>query len=1173
MASIRPAQVAVAFVAVLTLPFLYSAIVVPLSPWAQAEVSLLLIGFGLLASRSPSMRPLIIFLSAFASARYFYWRVSSTLSLDTIPDATVSILLLVAEIYGLLILFLGYFQTIELKTRTPAPMVRTPTVDVFIPTYNESVDIVRKTVIGALAIDYPAKRVFVLDDGKRDAMRQMAEELGCGYKIRPNNKHAKAGNLNHALAETDGELVAIFDADHIPVRGFLQKVVGFFEDEKVALVQTAQHFFNPDPYERNLKLTGRIAPEQTFFYHVIQRGNDFWNAAFFCGSCAVLRRTALMQIGGVQTQTVTEDAHTALVLHARGWKSIYLPLPLAAGLATETFAAHVQQRIRWARGMAQILRLDCPLFKRGLALPQRLTYFNAMLHFFFGLPSLMMIVGPLCYLLLGIHPLKADVLAVLAYILPHIALCTLANSILSQSYRHSFWSSVYEVSIAPFTAGVTLLAMVNPRLGKFNVTDKGTNLESARFDFSTSKTTLVLLGLSFLALAVALPVRLVLFDPGQHDPTVLHAVLINGVWVLGNLISLLATACVAYEQPQQRANFRIGRDLPCRVRTGDTMWSGQTIDLSEDGVRVRFDRPFAVPERCQISINGPHGPGVRVEAERRWCDWGPGGSMEAGLRFVGADAATQRRLTEMIFSSDDGWLKRTYPVDEPFQSFLYLVTTFWRVTEPRRARTRRAPRVAGGWAATIDGRPGRCVSVSPFGARIETGERFESDASVVFALPTVAPLEARGRVVSVDAAGISIELEWPNDAARQTFARSLYDNPGRATQATARRPFWRGAWAKTAMVMVALGLWACGGAVNGGAPPGDDRSVDALLQDTWQAYVRGFVQGDGRVIDPKAGSISTSEGQSYAMLRAAWIDDRSTFDKAWRWSRDNLVTGVRSDHLMAWKWGPRPNGSWGVVDSAFASDGDEDTALALLMAWKRWNEPAYFNDAQLILADLWTHATITAGGRRHLLAGDRLCEGDDCRVNPSYAAPYAYRIFAKHDPSRAWSELVESSYALLDANAEQTATRLPSDWVVLNRRTGTFRPGSDADRVYSYDALRVPWRIALDAALFGAPRADQYLRRSFQWMADEWRRNNRLPAVIGPDGGARADYEAPEMLAAAMPALRRFQPEIAAAMAQRLRASVKDGRWYEADSYYIQNWAWLGTATYEGRLAPLEVLK
>src|SRR5262249_4924596 len=228
----------------------------------------------------------------------------------------------------------GYFQTIELERRPPAPVRALPSVDVFVPTYNEPVEIVRRTLIGAIAIDYPRKQVFLLDDGRRPAFEALARELGCFYLTRSDNAHAKAGNLNAALKRTHGELVAIFDADHVPVRGFLRKTVGYFEDAGVAFVQTAQHFFNPDPYERNLNLQGRIAPEQTFFYHVIQPGNDFWNSAFFCGSSAVLRRSAVQSIGGFKTQTVTEDAHTALELHAAGGRSVYLALPLAARPAT-----------------------------------------------------------------------------------------------------------------------------------------------------------------------------------------------------------------------------------------------------------------------------------------------------------------------------------------------------------------------------------------------------------------------------------------------------------------------------------------------------------------------------------------------------------------------------------------------------------------------------------------------------------------------------------------------------------------------------------------------------------------------------------------------------------------------------------------------------------------------
>src|SRR5215471_12383578 len=504
--------IGIAVLLVIGLPFLYSALVVPLSPWEQAQVSMAMIALALLAGFNRFMRPLIIFLSCFASMRYSYWRVSSTISLDTRADAVVSLVLLAAEIYGLVILFLGYFQTIEVEERIPPLPQTVRTVDIFIPTYNESVDIVRRTVIGAQTIDYPSKTVYVLDDGHRPAIQSMVESLGARYLTRPDHYHAKAGNLNHALRHTSGELIAIFDADHVPVRGFLSKTVGFFEDARIALVQTAQHFFNPDPFERNLGLTGKIPPEQHFFYHVIQPGNDFWNSAFFCGSCAVVRRSALEEIGGFKMQTVTEDAHTSMELHSQGYISVYVPIALAAGLATETYRAHVQQRMRWARGMAQILRTDCPLLKKGLTAPQRLNYFNAMLHFFFGVPRLIMILAPLSFLLFGFHPLKGDVAAVMAYILPHVGLSIIANSIISTNHRHSFYAGVYEVSIAPYTAAVTLLALVNPRLGKFNVTDKGTNLEAARFDYRTSWPTLGLLGMSALALMIAFPLRLIVYS-------------------------------------------------------------------------------------------------------------------------------------------------------------------------------------------------------------------------------------------------------------------------------------------------------------------------------------------------------------------------------------------------------------------------------------------------------------------------------------------------------------------------------------------------------------------------------------------------------------------------------------------------------------------------------------
>jgi cellulose synthase (UDP-forming) len=674
--------VGVAVLLIIGSPFLYSAIVVPLSPWEQAQVSLAMIGLALVAGFSRFMRPLIIFLSCFASMRYFYWRVSSTINLDTRSDAAVSLILLAAEIYGLVILFLGYFQTIEVEERTPPVPKTLRTVDIFIPTYNESVDIVRRTVIGAQTIDYPSKAVYVLDDGHRPAIQNMVETLGARYLTRPDNYHAKAGNLNHALRHTNGELIAIFDADHVPVRGFLNKTAGFFEDARVALVQTAQHFFNPDPFERNLGLTGKIPPEQHFFYHVIQPGNDFWNSAFFCGSCAVVRRSALEEIGGFKMQTVTEDAHTSMELHSRGYLSVYVPIALAAGLATETYRAHVQQRMRWARGMAQILRTDCPLFKRGLAVEQRLNYFNAMLHFFFGLPRLIMILAPLSFLLFGIHPIKADVPAVIAYILPHIGLSMIANSAISKSYRHSFSAGVYEVSIAPYTTAVTLLAIINPRLGKFNVTDKGSNLDVARFDYRTSLPTLTLLGLTVLGLMIAFPARLLAFARNGGDPANLDAVLINSVWALANFVTLIAAACVAYERPQHRIAPRVRRNYPCTLLSEKGPVNSYSEDLSESGIRLIVDRAVEVRDKVQISIRSDFGVEAIVDAAPVWSRNLKSGEVQIALRFIDLDSHTHRQLVQLMFSGDRSWIEQGYPKDRVWRSFWYLITTFWRISEP-----------------------------------------------------------------------------------------------------------------------------------------------------------------------------------------------------------------------------------------------------------------------------------------------------------------------------------------------------------------------------------------------------------------------------------------------------------------------------------------------------------
>jgi len=600
--------------------------------WQQGCVAILLIGMGrfLLHLEERQTRShtteylhlLLMCLSVLVTLRYFYYRTVYTLNTDTGLNTFFSILLYMAELYAIATLMLAYFQTAKVRNRTPVdisdlPHEQLPLVDIYIPTYNEDVEIVRKTVLGALAIDYPSdkKRVYVLDDGRKFPERRVqlyhtCQELGCIMLTRNDNNHAKAGNINTALQKTSGDLVLILDCDHIPARSFLQETVGFFLDEKVALVQTPHWFYNPDPFERNLKTGGQVPVGNELFYKVLQKGNDFWNAAFFCGSAGMIRRDYLLEIGGIATETVTEDCHTSLRLHSRGYKTVYYDKIMVAGLAPEKFASYVGQQVRWARGMAQILRLEQPLFnpKLKLSIGQRLCYFSATSHFFFGFPRLMYAVAPTLFLLFGINSVRGLGLETLFYAMPHIILSMQTNHIRYRHVRFSFWNEIYEFAMS-FQAGiVTMLAIVNPKLGSFNVTDKGLTVNKRSFDLESIRY-LVILGAITTASLIAVPFWLLL------SPLDTEAVLINALWCLFNILLVLAACLAAFEQPQLRQAHRLPRQLTAIIHSDDRSWMGQTIDVSESGARVLLDVWPNIPDQVRVELIGDFGAHALLEAE------------------------------------------------------------------------------------------------------------------------------------------------------------------------------------------------------------------------------------------------------------------------------------------------------------------------------------------------------------------------------------------------------------------------------------------------------------------------------------------------------------------------------------------------------------------------------
>ncbi|MDR9750547.1 UDP-forming cellulose synthase catalytic subunit [Pseudomonas sp. SZMC_28357] len=596
---------------------------------------------------------MLIGLSLTASLRYMYWRLTATLGFEGWVDMLFGYGLVAAELYALIVLVFGYLQTAWPLRRKPVllsgPPSEWPVVDVFIPSYNESLDIVKVTIFAAQAIDWPKDklRVHVLDDGRRDDFRDFCEQIDVNYIVRDNNRHAKAGNLNEALKVTSGEFVTIFDADHVPTRSFLQVSIGWFlKDPKLAMLQTPHFFFSPDPFEKNLNTFRSVPNEGELFYGLVQDGNDLWNATFFCGSCAVIRREPLLEVGGVAVETVTEDAHTALKLNRAGYNTAYLAIPQAAGLATESLSRHISQRIRWARGMAQIFRTDNPLLGKGLKLGQRLCYLNAMLHFFYGLPRLAFLTAPLAFLFFDAQIFHASALMITAYVLPHILHASLTNSCIQGQFRHSFWNEVYETVLAWYIMGPVLMALVNPKFGGFNVTDKGGIIDKKFFEWKLARPYIILLSLNVAGMIFGL----VKLSEGAEGATT--TILINLAWTVYNIIITSASVAVASETRQVRSEPRVAAALPMRLTRADgTVIDGVTQDFSQKGLGFRLPEGANVPqgERVHISLfrNQQLSVFPAVIAFSR-------GTL-LGAQFEALTLRQQSELVRLTFSRADTW--------------------------------------------------------------------------------------------------------------------------------------------------------------------------------------------------------------------------------------------------------------------------------------------------------------------------------------------------------------------------------------------------------------------------------------------------------------------------------------------------------------------------------------
>jgi cellulose synthase (UDP-forming) len=563
----------------------------------------------LLGRPTQMLRVGIGLLAALLTLRYFFWRTFNTLPTEDPLSMIAGFLLYLAECYGIAIYLLGVFVNIRPHHRQPVPLPadtrKWPTVDVMVPSYNEDADLLEVTLMAATQRQYPQHKVnvYLCDDGGTEYRRnehpdpevregahkrhlelqELCAHLGVTYLTRSKNEHAKAGNLNAALEHTNGDLILILDADHVPTEDFLINSLGWFlKDPKLFLLQTPHNFLNPDPLEKNLSTFDKMPSENEMFYSVVQPGLDFWGASFFCGSAAVLRRKYLMEIGGISGESITEDAETAMDLHARGYNSAYLGKPMVAGLQPETFSGFVVQRVRWAQGMVQIFMLKNPWGRKLLSLPQKLAYTSSSGFWFFPVARVIFLIAPLFYFFFGLNIYYASLPEVVAYAVPHLFAAWGLSNYLFGKVRWPFISEMYETMQSLFALPGILEVVRRPRAPSFNVTPKGEHLEND-FISQLAPPFYWIIGLNVLGFAVA----------GYrwfHSPLDRDVIVIVGAWASFNLVLLIGALGVLLERRQRRSTPRL--DLPVKLpvkiqaATLPPLIEGHMLDVSSGGAAL-----------------------------------------------------------------------------------------------------------------------------------------------------------------------------------------------------------------------------------------------------------------------------------------------------------------------------------------------------------------------------------------------------------------------------------------------------------------------------------------------------------------------------------------------------------------------------------------------------------
>ena len=593
--------------------FVFAAGIIGLTTWPISTQTQFTLGLAVIAVMTVIRklrltgiwRPTFLALGITMILRYVYWRTTSTLPpMHDWVNFTPGFILYLAEMYCVMMFFISMFIVADPIERKPPPQLpddRLPSVDVYIPTYNESADMLAATIAAATQMDYPRDKlnVYLLDDGgtdqkcnqsdpdkaseaigRRAELQALALDLGITYITRARNEHAKAGNMNNALQQTNGQIIVVFDADHAPARQFLRETVGYFAlDRRLFLVQTPHFFINPDPVEKNLKTFDRMPSENEMFYGTIQKGLDKWNGAFFCGSAALISRRALESVGGFSGISITEDCETALDLHQRGWNSLYVDKPLIAGLQPESLVSFIGQRSRWCRGMVQILVLKNPLLAKNISLKQRICYVSSMFYWLFPIPRMIFLLSPFLYIFFSMQIFQANAQEFFAYVTIYMLTHMSIQNYLHGSTRWPWISEAYEYVQTIYLVKGIWGVLLNPRKPTFNVTAKGLTLDNDHLS-ELAWPYFVAFGAILMSLVVAVWRFL-------SENEVNELLLIVGGWSFYNLLIAGVALGIVAERRERRKTPRLIID-----RKGELEMNGEIVpveisDASTGGMRIK----------------------------------------------------------------------------------------------------------------------------------------------------------------------------------------------------------------------------------------------------------------------------------------------------------------------------------------------------------------------------------------------------------------------------------------------------------------------------------------------------------------------------------------------------------------------------------------------------------